>query len=209
MRMYMCICACVPVYILPASVHADLHMCTHVCRPEVGIHVLLDHSPPVSKVRGGVSHLNPDLTDKRSLASHLNPWGICFSFLLTGVVVGHHALLACTWKLEIWDFSGSPCPSGIYMGAGDLGFQWTTMPYWNAHEFWTLVFTLVRQILFLMTYLPSPKVDLNIINFLLSISVCKPILDQAVHEYSYVYESAYMNKHCPCAFVLTCIGNCS
>lgn len=56
-------------------VHVCLFIfCLHLCRPEVGIHVLLDHSPPVSKVRGGVSHLNPGFTDKPSLASHLN-WG--------------------------------------------------------------------------------------------------------------------------------------
>lgn len=40
-------------------VHVCLFIfCLLLCRPEVGIHVLLDHSPPVSKVRGGVSHLN-------------------------------------------------------------------------------------------------------------------------------------------------------
>lgn len=59
MHVYVCACACVPVYILPVSVHADLHVCTHVCRPEVGIYVLLDHSPPVSKVRGGGLSLEP------------------------------------------------------------------------------------------------------------------------------------------------------
>lgn len=97
MHVYMCVCACVPVYILPASVHADLHVWTHVCRPEVDIHVLLDPSPPVSEVRGGVSHLNPGLTDKSSLQVTLTRGrGTCFSFLLTGVVVGHHALLART-----------------------------------------------------------------------------------------------------------------
>lgn len=138
----MCACACVPVYILPASVHADLHVCTHVCthvcRPEVGIHALLDHSPPVCKVRGGVSHLNPDLTDTPSLASHLNPGG----------------LVSSSYPLGLW---------------------WVTMPYWHFYECWrpritvgqhallafvecwTLIFTLVRQILFLLIYLPSLK----------------------------------------------------
>lgn len=112
-----------------------LHLCIqiHMCVEARGWHcVPPDHSPPMTKVRGRVSHLNPDLIDTPSLARQLNPGGhvsascslglqwiilpdchlhVCW---ISGIAVGHHALLAFTRVLEVLGYSGPPWLTGIY-----------------------------------------------------------------------------------------------